>query len=112
MTDTAVKTENQELVEAYSAGHSLKRCAAQFGMSHYRVRQVLLTLTVPLHPRGRPKGHSDQSARAPRAPSPPHRLLDELVALREQGETLEAIGRRFGFSRQAAHQILQKARPR
>ena len=86
----------------YVAGHTLVECGARFGIEKTRVVQILVSMGIPRRPRGCPKGFR----------YPPHRLLDEVVALREQGETLEAIGRRFGFSRQAAHQILKRARPR
>lgn len=89
----------KSIAEEYRAGATLQELARKHGSYLGRVIAELMSLGVEL----RRKGPAEKANSRQRH--------QEMLALRESGMSVQAIGTRFGITRQRVQQILGPARP-
>lgn len=94
------------IVEAYGRGETLRDIAKSYGVASGTVMLWLDRAGVERRSRGRVRGSRNDSNRGVRD-------LDrcaEIVSRYREGETLQAIGDRFGITRERVRQILRQVK--
>ena len=88
-----------ELRALHSNNLTLYQIARAMGITATTARRYLTVIGLPT-----PTRRQDRT-------TPPDLRVDEMMELRRQGETLDAIGKRFDLTRERVRQILQREMP-
>ena len=90
-----VPLADNEVIQLYQSGRTLRQVADAFAIGVDRVLKVLKRNHIPRRPRGN----------GPGAPSARH---FQIAAVYQSGKTLEATGKIFGITRERVRQVLVK----
>ena len=97
VTQKAATDSDREIAAYYAAGNSILACSTKFGRAPVTIYRALERCGQPTRQRGAPRAIR-RDAR-----------VDEMIAMRDLGHTLEEIGRRFNVTRERARQLLRRA---
>jgi hypothetical protein len=86
-----------EIIKMYQDGEPILKIAAKAGIAQLTLRQQLMIRGYKPRKRGRPLGKISETSQQRRK---------AIGALYSQGETLDAIGKKFGVTRERVRQII------